>query len=287
MSALQIGILLELLSSGFFSLFAIYNKILLGVFSVMALLLGRNLGNFTFFSIFYYKKLSFYALLRPRKAALLRALFSLIGLYLWLTALDMISVKDVTAIFFLIPTCNLIFSRAILNESVRPLFYVSNAIGFAGILICLDLSTNPLRYGHAIATLGAIFWSLSAVFLKKIAICSDRELLLVQATGILTGLSLLFYSPNAQFTETVQILPLLVLVSISVAATYFQYSAYVRAPLNTLQAVGYSRLPFTLIFAFIFLGETLNIQMMVGMILIVASGIIPMLEFPQKAIQTT
>ena len=220
---------------------------------------------------------------------LIRATLFAIGFSLFYAAFPFMGLAEVTTIFFSAPLITAVFAVVFLRETIG--FYRGTAliVGFAGILIAMNPGSDTFQWVAILPLLCAISYALSQIVARKIG---DRESTLTVGlytlapsgfivAGMGWGLNaVLEIGPEFRHLRfeypmpTPEALPWLILMALLGMIGYLLNSrAYQIAPASLMAPFDYSYLPMAAVLGFLLWGEVPPLNTVIGMALIIASGI--------------
>ena len=215
-------------------------------------------------------------LLRTRrpKLQIARGITLTLATLLFFSALSLMPIAEASAITFVSPLLLTALSVLLLRERVRPAAWIAVATGFVGVLFII-------RPG------GAVF-SPAAVLPLATACCfAGYQIMTRQLAGVDSSFATLFYSALVGTVLTSFVVPffwhppetvldglLFVMLGVLGAAGHFVLiRAFHHAPASMLAPFVYSQLVAVLILGYAVFGEFPDGWSLVGMAIIVASGV--------------
>ena len=215
-------------------------------------------------------------LLRTRrpKLQIARGITLTLATLLFFSALSLMPIAEASAITFVSPLLLTALSVLLLRERVRPAAWIAVATGFVGVLFII-------RPG------GAVF-SPAAVLPLATACCfAGYQIMTRQLAGVDSSFATLFYSALVGTVLTGCVVPffwhppetvldglLFVMLGVLGAAGHFVLiRAFHHAPASMLAPFVYSQLVAVLILGYAVFGEFPDGWSLVGMAIIVASGV--------------
>ncbi|MFQ3307015.1 MAG: drug/metabolite transporter (DMT)-like permease [Candidatus Midichloriaceae bacterium] len=229
------------------------------------------------------KKLLFHAL---------RGFFSIIGSLSMFYAVSILNVVDAAAISELTPAVMVIAGVLVFNEkltSPKILLLLGSVLGIFFIIDFQKFGKN-IDVGYIYAFIALIFWSINNVIVKKLTKTERSRAQLFYSSFFASIFALPFAlfsfpydSVNSSFGLVIREWPIfsvssvLLVICAGMASLLHKVSFFRAYKLSDMSVVGpydYLRLPFTGLFAYIFLNEKItDPYSFVGYAIIVASGI--------------
>jgi len=215
--------------------------------------------------------------------------FGFSSFYISLTVLPL---GTATALFFVTPFLITIFAHFFLNEEIGPRRWSAVAVGFVGVYVTLSPDFSNFNYLSLLPILCALCYSLSMIIIKK---TSDKDSVYTQTFTFYIGaiiFSLFFYfiigdgkfnttnHPASQFIFREWFVDLensyLFMVSTGFTATIaflLLFTAYSIASPAVVSPFEYSILLWSPLIGWIYFKEIPTLNTIIGIIIIVSSGI--------------
>src|SRR6185295_8077440 len=194
----------------------------------------------------------------------LRVVISLLSMQAWFYAIFLITIGEVTAISFLAPLFGTLGAIFLLGEKVRLRRWAALLIGFAGAMIILRPGGSPLGPGQVCAILSAMSTGVVATLIKQLTARDDPDKIVFLTNIMLTPLSLVPALFVWSWATPAMILPLLCMGFCAVAGHIALVRGYAVTDASLAQTFEFSRLPFTVVIAYIAFGETIDRWTWVG-----------------------
>jgi drug/metabolite transporter (DMT)-like permease len=201
--------------------------------------------------------------------AVCRTISAILAVFAFVT----IPLAEAYCIIFLIPVFITILSVVVLKEEVSAGRWGLALLSFVGVLIVVRPGFQALELGHLGAFACAITAAISATATRMISGTEKRTSLFVipglytlAVNGALLGFG--FTAPT-----WFELFALLVCGVLGGAGYLFQIAALVKAPANRVAPMQYSQIVWALIFGALFFKEVPDAVGLVGLSIVVASGI--------------
>ena len=228
----------------------------------------------------------------------LRGIIIVISNMTFFTALAAIPLADATALFFVAPLMITLLAIPILGEKVGPMRIGAILVGFVGILIMVQPWADKNERTASVFVLllpviAAVAYALNQVLTRKLGVASKASAMAIyiQATFILV--SLIFYllagdgryaagveSESLQFLLRQWVWPnpddVWLFVGLGVVSGVIGYTlsqAYRMANAATIAPFEYTGLPLAMLWGWLLWGEFPGPMVMLGIVLIVGSGL--------------
>ncbi len=171
----------------------------------------------------------------------------------------------------------IVFAALLLRESVRPMTLVAAGFCFVGAIVAAEpdwQSGGFLSYGAGAALAGAALWGIEAVIIRYTAV-RDSAVRIVFAVNLIALLlvlvpGMLVWTPltAAQWLPLLLIGPLAIMTQMSNVMAFRVANAHLLAPFR------YASVVFALVIGWFVFGEWPTVWGLVGISIIIVSGII-------------
>jgi len=287
------GILLILLAMMVFSVQDTIMKYIYNFVSLYEVYLIRTLVSF--FLILLFLKLTKKPIVFKTQYPLLtfcRVILFFFGFSSFYISLTVLPLATATALFFVTPFLITIFAHFFLKEEIGPRRWIAVIIGFIGVYIILNPDFSNFDYLSLTPILCAFCYSLSMIIIKK---TSDKDSVYTQTFTFYLGaiiISSVFYfiigdgqyntsnHPASQFIFKEWFLDLetsiLLMIATGITATLaflLLFTAYSVASPSVVSPFEYSILLWSSLGGWIFFDEIPSSKTILGIFIIVASGI--------------
>jgi drug/metabolite transporter (DMT)-like permease len=200
------------------------------------------------------------------------------------TAFTHLSMAEAFALIFLLPSFVTIMSVVFLKEQVGIKRWSAVIVGFLGVLVILRPGFRELGIGHLGAIVGGLSGALSIVIFRAMG-PSEKNVSLYGAgvLGCLTlsGLAMIptFALPNGEqwlLLAGYGLLGAIANVLVMYAAKY--------APAAVIGPTQYSQMLWAILFGYLIFGDHIDRWMLVGIALIVGSGLLTLIREKQRKV---
>ena len=221
-----------------------------------------------------------------------RVILFFFGFSSFYISLTVMPLATATALFFVTPFLITIFASIFLKEEIGPRRWSAVIIGFIGVYIILNPDFNDFDYLSLTPILCAFCYSLSMIIIKK---TSDKDSVYTQTFTFYLGaiiISSIFYfmigdgqyntidHPASQFifkewfTDLKASLLFMIATGITASVAFILlFKAYSIASPAVVSPFEYSILLWSTLSGWIFFNEIPNLQTIVGIFIIVISGV--------------
>lgn len=194
------------------------------------------------------------------------------------TAFTHLSMAEAFCLIFLLPSFVTIMSVVFLKEQVGIRRWSAVIIGFIGVLVVLRPGFRELSIGHVGAVFAGLSGALSIVIFRAIG-PSEKNISLYGAgllgTLLLCGVAMLpsFVPPSGQ--EWLMLAGYGLIGALG--SVLLMYAAF-YAPAAVLGPTQYSQMLWGILLGYLFFNDIVDMPMLVGMALIVGSGLLTILR---------
>ena len=204
---------------------------------------------------------------------LLRSGCLLIATICFFAGLRYLPLAEASAITFLAPVFVVILSGPLLDEQPTPARWIGAIVGFVGVLILASPGSAVFHPAALLLVLAAICNALYLLTTRKLADESPHTTLFYSALVGTVGLSLALPWQFAEAPALSRGAPFLLLGFFAGVGHWFVISAYLLAPASLLTPFAYLQLIWATVYGFALFDQLPDRVSMLGMTIIVASGI--------------
>ncbi|MVA33929.1 DMT family transporter [Agrobacterium vitis] len=200
------------------------------------------------------------------------------------TAFTHLSMAEAFCLIFLLPCFVTIMSVAFLKEQVGIRRWSAVILGFIGVLVVLRPGFRELSIGHLGAVIGGLGGAISIVVYRAIG-PREKSTSLYGAgafgTIIISGIAML---PAFSWPQGTDWLLLLSYGLFAALATVLMMLATRFAPAAVLGPAQYSQMLWAILFGYLIFGDHVDMPMLVGITLIIGSGLITLMRERTKGV---
>jgi drug/metabolite transporter (DMT)-like permease len=226
-----------------------------------------------------------------------RGMFGVASMGLGFFALTRLPLPEATAISYATPLLIVIFSAVLLNERVHIFRWTTVLIGLVGVVIILWPRLTVFSGGEALGDAQAIgaIGALMAAILSAFAVLQVRNLVQTERTEAIVTYFFLSASCLALLTLPFGwVMPTPEQAALLIGAGFFggvgqllMTSCYRYADMSVIAPFEYVSLILTIIIGFIVFADVPTVTMLIGALIIVASGIAVILRERQLGLDRT
>ena len=200
------------------------------------------------------------------------------------TAFTHLSMAEAFCLIFLLPSFVTIMSVVFLKEQVGIRRWSAVAIGFLGVLIVLRPGFRELSIGHLGAIMAGVSGAISIIIFRLMG-PSEKNISLYGA-GLLGALAMsgLAMIPGFQLPTGEQWLLLAGYGLIGAYGNILLMQAAAHAPAAVLGPTQYSQMLWGIFLGYLVFGDTIDLPIILGSILIVSSGLLTILRERQRGV---
>ena len=241
--------------------------------------LSRELGTFQILFVRSFVGLAVVAVLIHRtgwiqlrttafRAHLLRNITHFGGQYGWFYGIALIPLAEVFAIEFTVPIWTAVLATIVLGERMKALRAIAVAIGFCGVLVILRPGIAIVSPGALAVFAAALGYATSHVLTKRLSRTDTPLAILFYMTAIQLPLGLVPALPKWVWPSAA-LWPWVVVVAVTaLSAHYCLARAFRLADATVVVPMDFLRLPLIAVVGFFAYGETLEVWVLVGAIIV-------------------
>lgn len=222
---------------------------------------------------------------RRRGLVLLRASCLVIASLFMGLALQRMPVAETTAVIFLAPLLVVLLARPVLGESIGPAGWLAALGGFAGVLLVARPSSglDPLGLAFmAITVTATVVYQL----LSRVLATSERQEVLLFYASLVGALAFGALLPMYWSDRPPEALDLLLFLGMGIVGAFSHFLfgwAYKLAPASQLAPLNYVQLLWAGLLGWLIFGHFPDSTSLLGMAVILASGIVAALRSPSAS----
>ena len=207
------------------------------------------------------------------KLHLLRALFALMTMITWFSALALLPLGEAVALNFTVPLFATAGAALVLGEMVRARRWTATVVGFLGTLIILRPGFTELTPAMALPILAAVSMACASLTVKSLSRTERASTTVLYMTLFLTPLSLIPALFVWQWPDLETLGYLIGLGGTGTLAHLLMTIAFGKADASAVIPFDYARLPFVAVIAFFLFGEVPDLWTWIGAAVIATSAI--------------
>lgn len=206
------------------------------------------------------------------KTYLIRSASGLIAMWTWFYAVTLIPIGEQTALSFLAPLFTTMGAAMILGETVRLRRWLAILVGFVGAMIILRPGIIEISLGHSVAIATALAMGCSMLILKHLT-RRDNPLVIVFISHLIMMPIALLPALYVWEWPTKEVWFILFATGPAAVIGHFTMTkAYKLADASFVAGVDYARLPFAMLFGWLFFRELSDIWTWLGASIIFLSS---------------
>lgn len=221
---------------------------------------------------------------RNKPLWLLRNVAATTGALGSVVAFTYLSMAEAFALIFLLPAFVTILSVVFLKEQVGWRRWSAVAIGFIGVLIVLRPGFRELSIGHLGALFGGLSGAVGIVIFRIMG--KDEKRITLYSSGLFGPILIagLLMIPDYAHPTPQQWLYLAGYGLLAALASILLMVAARRAPASAIASPQYSQMIWAILFGYFVFHDTIDLPMLIGIILIIASGFITFIREKQRGV---
>jgi len=216
-----------------------------------------------------------------------RGSIGFVAMSLWFHAITLLPLTFATAVSFITPVLATIIAIVFLGEKAGIRRWSAILAGFVGMLVILRPDMGGLSPDVVFVLASSALMAVAGTVVKSLTRTESPETIVFYMSAIMLAWSVL---PASFYWREVGVGHLIYAFMIAVFSTgahLMLARAYMRADVVVLMPFDFTRLIFTAILAYIFFGEIMDTQTIMGSLIIVASTVyIAHREARQKRLTT-
>jgi drug/metabolite transporter (DMT)-like permease len=226
--------------------------------------------------------------IKPRnwRGVAVRSVCGAISMGVYFGALAVLPIAQVGAGLFTAPLFVLLFSVLFFGQRIGIWRIVAAVVGFAGVLMVLQLDFSALQVIAVLPMLAGVTWALTALSTRYLCVGEDTVTLLfwfffalgvlgaiglgLMAAGLGDGVSFVgtgWVEPTAVFWKWTIVQAVFSMIAVSMLTR-----AYQVGDTSYISIFEYSFLIFASFWAFVLFGDSLGVLSMIGIAMIIVSG---------------
>lgn len=189
-------------------------------------------------------------------------------------AVKSLPLSEAISISFIVPILSTISGIVFLKEKVSKKTYISSALGFAGVLVITRPGFKILDAAHFAAILSAILWSVSNVTIKIMTKTEKPQTVVFYSSFLMFFISLPFSIPYFKAIPMKDLVWFILIGFFSNLSSYTLSKSYSKINFSLAQVFDFTRLIFVSLIAYFAFGETTDIFVLIGTIIIIIGVVI-------------
>jgi drug/metabolite transporter (DMT)-like permease len=204
----------------------------------------------------------------------LKAFTDFLSLPAWNLAIYFLKIGDAVAITYLTPLISAFLAIFFLKEKLNPKKWMCLLLGLVGAYIILSPNSSDYNYYSIFALLSCLCWAAANVMTKHLANIKQHPAIIVFYGNIIVfALSMPFFLFKGRMLNMEE-LGLVMLMSFFACGGHFCLAwAYTKTKMTNLLPIDYSRLLFSVAYGYIFFGEIIGVNTLIGTAIILGASI--------------
>ena len=271
---LRRGILLMLVSIGFFSCMDLTSKLLTARYPVVEIIAIRNLVQVVLMLAIFGPRLRL-DLVRSHRPGLqfIRGAALSMGSMAFVTALSMMPIAEVSAISFTTPLLIALISGIWLGERPGRASQIAVVTGFIGVLVIMRPGAGIFTWIALLPLATAVCTAIYQLLTRKLS-AADHSLALLFYPSLLAASIFGCLAPMVWITPTWMDIPLLLAIGILGTVGHFlMIRAFRHAPASQLAPFTYAQLVIMIFLGYLVFDQFPDNWSLLGMLIIVVSGL--------------
>ena len=191
----------------------------------------------------------------------------------WFYAVPLLPLADLTALGFTAPLWATVLAALVLGETVRLRRWTATAIGFLGALVIIQPGFQQIHWAVYLVLFSSATWGATIILIRYMTAYERPNTILIHQALLLTGVTLV---PTFFVWETptaISLLWMVILGALGALAHWCTVRAYLLQEVGALQPLDFTRLPITILGAWLIFGEIASPAVWVGAAIVFCSGV--------------
>jgi len=203
---------------------------------------------------------------------LILGILASVDAYLWNIGLQKVPVNNAMMMLFLSPIITALLSRFILKETIKRNTKISFIINSFAVLSVYHFSFNKFNIGYLFLLSDLFIYGFTAILIKKLSSYSSDFLVFVRLL-ILLPISFFIMKDIPIFNLKVLLFVALITFGYITERTLLT-KAYQLTTITSIQPLRYFNIVFSAGLSYLILGEKLSLWQVLGVVVIIGSGVL-------------
>lgn len=202
-----------------------------------------------------------------------RAVVNSASMIAWFYAVPLIPLADITALGFTAPLWATVLAALVLGETVRARRWTATAVGFLGAVVIIRPGFGEVNIGVWLILFSSAMWAATIIFVRVLTSHERPGTILVYQTLMLSAISLVPALFVWEWPRADTLVWLFLLGALTAMAHFCHVRAYSMQEVAALQPIDFARLPVVAVAAWLIFGETADIWVWIGAIIVFMAGV--------------
>ena len=190
----------------------------------------------------------------------------------WFYAVPLIPLADITALGFTAPLWATVLAALVLGETVRARRWTATAVGFLGAVVIIRPGFTEVNIGVWLILFSSAMWAATIIFVRVLTSYERPGTILVYQTLMLSVISLFPALFVWEWPAPETFFWLFALGALTATAHFCHVRAYSMQEVAALQPIDFARLPVVAVAAWLIFGETADIWVWIGAVIVFIAG---------------
>ena len=222
----------------------------------ISILIFKNRTNFKFAKINLYK-----------------GIIDFISIPTWVMAVSYVNISQAVGLTYITPMLTAMLAIVFLKDHFTKDKWLMMIIGMSGVYIILDPETSNFNYYSIFAIISCVLWSTGNILTKKLSDNQHPVLIVFYTNLIICILSTPIFISKFQILEPEVFMIAALMAFFACSGYLFVAYACKFTKLSNIVPFDYFRLIFATIFAYIFFDQTIELNTVVGSLIIFSSSL--------------
>ena len=203
------------------------------------------------------------------KIHIIRSLFGTLAMYFGYRSLSYISLSEATSIGFTKVFFTSIFAFIFLKEKLNTFLIILILSGFTGVYLIALPTQNSNLIGLYMSIFSAVCVAGGIVSISFLAKVENTLTVMIYHSFFFFDSFFNFFKNKIEFNLHQNYLHIILLTATALAGQYFNSESYKYAKTNRVVILSYSRIIFSTLLGFLFIGEKISMTTVLGILIIV------------------
>lgn len=202
------------------------------------------------------------------KINLYKGLIDFLSIPAWIMAVSNINIPEAVGLSYVTPLMTAVLAIIFLKDRFSIDKWIVMLVGLVGVYIIVKPNTDNFNYHIIYVFIACALWAAGSILTKNLTNRQHPTIIVFVTNIVIVLLALPFFISNPYLMKSNEMLLCLIMSATAGGGYYFLSKAYSYANLSNLVPYDYLRLIFATISAYIFYGQVIDINTVIGSMLI-------------------